>query len=134
MARCLHPPLRIPNPDWQDVEKGPPALFSQRVEAHRTATGKSLSRQARGGRVRMNTLRPQELPAHRLACVRKRDVHYSSRRGPGCGRTAERRVSARRVGRVRTTAILNILRGFFMTTQNRAIGFQGPPSCFSTAC
>jgi len=130
MARCLHPPLRIPNPDWQDVEKGPPALFSQRVEAHRTATGKSLSRQARGGRVRMNTLRPQELPAHRLACVRKRDVHYSSRRGPGCGRPAERCVSARRGRAGENNGHFEHPAWFFMTTQNRAIGFQGPRVVF----
>jgi hypothetical protein len=81
MARCLHPSLRIPNPDWQDVEKGPPALFSQRVEAHRTATGKSLSRQARGGRVRMLTLRLLELPDRELLmlndCV-KRESHFVS--------------------------------------------------------
>ena len=64
----------------------------------------------------MITIRPQDtagspprrrfktLGAHRLAPVHKLDVHYSarrephysSRREPRCGRTAERRVSARR--------------------------------------
>ena len=134
MARCLHPPLRIPNPDWQDVEKGPPALFSQRLEAHRTATGKSLSRQARGGRVRMNTLRPQELPAHRLTGVRKGEVHYSSRRGPGYGRPAERRVSARRGRAGENNGHLEHPAWFFHDHTESSDWFSGPPSCFSTAC
>ena len=98
----------------------------------------------------MYTIRPPELPAHRLAGVRKRfktlgahrlapvhklDLHYSSRRGPGCGRTAERRVSARRgwagetKGHFEHPAKLflvmrDIPAGNFLTTLNR----------FSTAC
>ena len=50
------------------------------------------------------------LGAHWLAPVRKRDAHYSSRRGPRWALPQERRVLARRGGRVRTTAFLNSLR------------------------
>ena len=100
MARCLHPPLRIPNPDWQDVEKGPPALFSQRVEAHR------------------------------LAGVRKRDVHYSSRRGPGCGRTAERRVSARRGRAGENNGHFEHPAWFFHDHTESSDWFSGAPELF----
>ena len=49
------------------------------------------------------------LGAHQLAPVRKRDAHYSSRRGPRWALRVERRVLARPGGRVRTTAFLNAL-------------------------
>ena len=86
-------------------------------------------------RQRRSRIAQKTLGAHRLAPVHKLDVHYSARREPRCGRTADRRVLARRGRAGENNGLFEHPAGTSIgTTVNPTFPNEWVQNSFPTAC